>query len=101
MQYSKLVDADIDYLKGIVGSGHIYVGDAILEDYAHDELGEARAFPEVVVEPDSTEAISAIMRYAYERNIPVTVRGSVPAYAGCVPIHGGILLSTARLNPDS
>ena len=54
MQYSKLVDADIDYLKGIVGSGHIYVGDAILEDYAHDELGEARAFPEVVVEPDST-----------------------------------------------
>ena len=99
MQYSKLVDADIDYLKGIVGSGHIYVGDAILEDYAHDELGEARAFPEVVVEPDSTEAISAIMRYAYERNIPVTVRGSGTGLCGgCVPIHGGILLSTARLN---
>ncbi|NLA58897.1 MAG: FAD-binding protein [Firmicutes bacterium] len=99
MHYSKLVDADIAYLKSIVGSEHIYVGDAILEDYAHDELGETRAFPEVVVEPDSAEAISAIMRHAYERNIPVTVRGSGTGLCGgCVPIYGGILLSTARLN---
>ncbi|HHV94434.1 MAG TPA: FAD-binding protein [Firmicutes bacterium] len=99
MQYSKLVDADIEFLTSIVGSEHIYVGDAILEDYAHDELGEARAFPEVVVEPDSAEAISAIMRHAYNRHIPVTVRGSgTGLVGGCVPIYGGILLSTARLN---
>ncbi len=99
MQYSRLVDADIEYLTSVVGSEHVLVGDAILEDYAHDELGETRAFPDVVVEPDSTEAISAIMRYAYERNLPVTTRGSGTGLCGaCVPIHGGILLSTARLN---
>src|SRR5690554_2124868 len=99
MQYSRLVDADIEYLTSVVGSEHVLVGDAILEDYAHDELGETRAFPDVVVEPDSTEAISAIMRYAYEQNLPVTTRGSGTGLCGaCVPIHGGILLSTARLN---
>jgi glycolate oxidase len=99
MQYSKLVDADIAYLKNLVGDGHILVGDAILEDYAHDELGEARAFPDVVVEPDSTEAIAAIMRYAHDESIPVTTRGSGTGLCGgCVPLHGGILLSTARLN---
>ena len=39
------------------------------------------------------------MRYAYERNLPVTTRGSGTGLCGaCVPIHGGILLSTARLN---
>ncbi|NMB25914.1 MAG: FAD-binding protein [Firmicutes bacterium] len=99
MQYSKLVDKDIAYLESLVGDSHILVGDDILEDYAHDELGEARAFPEVVVEPDSTEAVAAIMRYAYEKNIPVTTRGSGTGLCGgCVPLQGGILLSTARLN---
>jgi glycolate oxidase len=99
MQYSKLVDKDIDYLRNLVGDSHILVGDAILEDYAHDELGEARAFPEVVMEPDSTEAVAAIMQYAYDKNIPVTTRGSGTGLCGgCVPLYGGILLSTARLN---
>ena len=99
MQYSKLVDKDIDYLRSLVGDNHILVGDAILEDYAHDELGEARAFPEVVMEPDSTEAVAAIMQYAYDKNIPVTTRGSGTGLCGgCVPLYGGILLSTARLN---
>ena len=37
MQYSRLVDADIEYLTSVVGSEHVLVGDAILEDYAHDE----------------------------------------------------------------
>ena len=45
MQYSKLVKEDIAYLKNLVGADHVLVGDDILEDYAHDELGEARAFP--------------------------------------------------------
>ena len=99
MQYSKLVKEDIAYLRNLVGDDHILVGDEISEDYAHDELGEARAFPDVVVEPDSTETISAIMRYAYERSIAVTTRGSGTGLCGgCVPLQGGILLSTARLN---
>lgn len=99
MEYSKLVEKDIAYLKSLLGDGHVFIGEEILEDYTHDELGEARAFPEAVVEPDSTEAIAAIMRYAYDRNIPVTTRGSGTGLCGgCVPLHGGILLSTARLN---
>lgn len=99
MPYSRLVEKDIAYLRGIVGDDHIFTGDEISEDFAHDELGEARAFPEVLVEPGSTEEIAAIMKYAYERNIPVTPRGSGTGLCGgCVPVHGGILLSTARLN---
>ena len=99
MLYSKLVDEDIAYLRNLVGDEHILVGDEILEDYAHDELGEARAFPEVVVEPDSAQVISSIMEYAYLRKIPVTTRGSGTGLCGaCVPLHGGILLSTTRLN---
>ena len=99
MQYPKLAEADIAYLTELVGEKYIQVGEAISEDYAHDELGESRAFPEVVVEPHSAECVAQIMRYAYERGIPVTTRGSGTGLCGgCVALHGGILLSTARLN---
>lgn len=99
MPYPKLLETDIAYLTNLVGEKYIQVGDAISEDYSHDELGETRAFPEVVMEPDSAETIAAIMGYAHERGIPVTTRGSGTGLCGgCVPLHGGILLSTARLN---
>ncbi len=39
------------------------------------------------------------MAYAYEQNIPVTVRGAGTGLVGaCVPIYGGILLDTSRMN---
>lgn len=99
MQYPKLVNEDIIYLTNLVGEKYTQVGDEISEDYAHDELGETRAFPEVMVEPDSAESIAAIMHYANERRIPVTTRGTGTGLCGgCVSLHGGILVSTARLN---
>ena len=99
MPYSKLVSEDIAYLKSVVGDDHLFVGDAISGDYAHDELGEAWALPEVVVEPGNAQEIASIMQHAYQRQIPVTTRGSGTGLCGaCVPVHGGILLSTARLN---
>lgn len=99
MPYPKLDKVDIAYLTGLVGEKYIQVGDSISEDYAHDELGETRAFPEVMLEPDSAETVAEIMGYAYEKGIPVTTRGSGTGLCGgCVPLHGGILLSTARLN---
>ncbi|HHY10221.1 MAG TPA: FAD-binding protein [Firmicutes bacterium] len=99
MQYTKLVPRDIAYFEKLIGGENVFVGDAIVEDYAHDELGDARAFPEVVLLPGSAQEVAAIVRYANEKNIPVTTRGSGTGLCGgCVAIHGGILLSTARLN---
>ena len=97
--YPKLAETDIAYLQEVVGEKHVFVGADISEDYAHDELGEVQAFPEVLVEPDSAEAVAQVMRYANEKGIPVTTRGAGTGLCGgCVPLHGGILLSTARLN---
>jgi len=97
--YPKLAETDMAYLREVVGEKHVFVGADISEDYAHDELGEVQAFPEVLVEPDSAEAVAQVMRYANEKGIPVTTRGAGTGLCGgCVPLHGGILLSTARLN---
>ena len=97
--YSKVNEQDISALKSIVGEIGVLTGDAISPDYAHDELGGISRMPEVLVRVQSTEQISAIMRHAYERCIPVTVRGSGTGLVGAaVPIEGGILLETTKMN---
>ncbi len=55
--------------------------------------------PEVVVFAESTEQVSALLRLASEKKIPVTARGAGYGYVGgCVPMRGGIALSLARMN---
>lgn len=97
--YNKVNAADIAALQAIVGENEVLWGDAINPDYAHDELGGISRMPEVLVRVRSTQEVSAIMRHAYERSIPVTVRGSGTGLVGAaVPLHGGILLETTKMN---
>lgn len=99
MNYHKITQADIEELKQILSPERVLVGTQILEDYAHDELAEIEAYPEVVVEPETAGEVSAVMRLAYARRIPVTPRGSGTGLCGAaVPKEGGILLVTARMN---
>lgn len=59
----------------------------------------ASAIPEIVIEPTTSQEVAAVLGYACDRHIPVTTRGAGYGYVGgCVPVHGGILLSTVRLN---
>ena len=97
--YNKLNENDIKALRAIVGDSEVLVGDAINPDYAHDELGGIERMPDALVRVRSTEEISAVMKLAYERCIPVTVRGSGTGLVGsAVPIEGGILLETTKMN---
>ena len=97
--YNKVTAEDISKLQSILGEANVLCGEAINPDYAHDELGGVSQMPEVLVRVRSTEEVSAVMRHAYARTIPVTVRGSgTGLVGGAVPIHGGILLETAKMN---
>lgn len=97
--YQNVTAADIQALQEILGEADVLFGDAINPDYAHDELGGISCMPEVLVRVRSTQQVSQVMRHAYQRNIPVTVRGSGTGLVGAaVPIHGGILLETTRMN---
>ena len=97
--YNKVTIDDIKALKKIVGDEYVLVGEEISEDYAHDELGGIEKMPEVLVRAASTEEVSEIMKLAWEKTIPVTVRGSGTGLVGAaVAIYGGILLETTRMN---
>jgi len=97
--YNKVTSADIAALQAILGEADVIFGEAINPDYAHDELGGISRMPEVLVRVRNTQQVSAVMGYAYEHNIPVTVRGSGTGLVGAaVPLHGGILLETTKMN---
>lgn len=71
---------------------------ADLDAAAGDKWFAARR-PDVVVHPRSTAEVSAVMRIAHAAGVPVTTRGAGYGYVGgCVPQHGGIVLSTMRMN---
>ncbi|MBQ7105895.1 MAG: FAD-binding oxidoreductase [Clostridia bacterium] len=99
MMYNKVTQKDVSDLKKIVGESDVLFGEEISTDYAHDELGGIEKMPEALVRVVSTEQVSEIMKLAYERNIPVTVRGSGTGLVGsAVAVEGGILLETTKMN---
>lgn len=99
MDYKKIDQEDLAFLRELLGSERVYSGEGINEDYSHDELGGISRMPEVMVEVLSTEEVSRIMKHAFEHNIPVVVRGSGTGLVGAsVPIYGGIMLNMTKMN---
>jgi glycolate oxidase len=100
MEYKKINQEDVNYLISLCGSERVYVGETeINEDFSHDELGGLHQYPEVMIEVVSTEEVSAIMKYAYEKNIPVTPRGQGTGLVGAsVAMYGGIMLNLCKMN---
>ncbi len=99
MKYRKFSGSDFDFLKDIVGKENVIEKKDLEPDFAHDELQTVSAFPDVHVYVTDKEQVQKIMKYANEQLIPVTVRGSGTGLVGaCVPIEGGILLDTSKMN---
>ncbi|AET69562.1 FAD/FMN-dependent dehydrogenase [Desulfosporosinus orientis DSM 765] len=100
MNNYKTVDAkDREFLVSLLGNERVYTGEAISDDFSHDELGGISKAPDILVDVLSTDEVSEIMQYAYENNIPVVARGSGTGLVGAsVPIFGGIMLNMCGMN---
>jgi glycolate oxidase len=87
-------------LIAIVGAGHVLTGDAISEDYTHDEaLTATPVQPLAVVRPADPKQVAEVLRVASELGTPVTARGSGTGLSGaCIPRPDGIVLSLERMN---
>ncbi len=83
----------------IKDDSRVFFGDDIIEEYSHDELGGTYSRPDAVVKAISAEEISAVCKYAYEHDIPITARGSGTGLVGaCVPVCNGIIIDTTLMN---
>ncbi len=76
----------------------IHLEPRVLKQYAGDKWFAAH-LPDAVARPRSTESVATILRFANKHGIPVTARGAGHGYVGgCVPLHGGIVLSLERMD---
>ncbi len=89
----------IDELRKILPASDVLVGDAISEDYTHDEaLGLEPVAPADVARPETTEQVSQLLALADRERVPVTTRGAGTGLSGAaIPSEGGLMLSTERM----
>jgi hypothetical protein len=89
-------------LRGMLKRSRVVDGPAELRAFAHDASFLAQLAPrppDLAVVAGSTEDVSALMRYASARGIPVTPRGAATGQtAGAVALGGGIVLSLNAMN---
>jgi glycolate oxidase len=98
-KYQPVTSEIISQLKSAVGAENVRVDDEARELYASDETEDLAFPPEVVVIAPDIDAVSAVMRIAWDHDVPVTPRaGGTGLSGGALPIHGGIVLSIERLN---
>lgn len=71
---------------------------ADLEVAAHDESACPAVAPDVVVWALTTDEVSRVVRYAHDRNMPLTARGAGSSLEGNpIPVRGGIVLDLSRM----
>ena len=82
----------------VLAPQHVLLGDAIGEDYTHDEaLTGTPVRPLAVVRPGTTGEVAAIVRVCDELHVPVTARGSGTGLSGaCIPSAASCPLSPSR-----
>jgi len=92
---------DLEILRRLLGPGGLILEREQRINYTHDEYiqEDERYLPDVVARPAGTGEVSALLRFAHERGIPVTPRGGGTGLCGgCVALSGGIVLSLERMN---
>ena len=87
-------------LREIVGERRFFWKDEVDPNYSHDEMPiYGKHMPEAAADVETTEEVSAIMKICSANRIPVTCRGAgTGLVGGCVPLEGGLVLCTRRMN---
>ena len=101
MTYNHINKEIISELIRIAGEKNVLLDPSRIEAFSHDETSkeEYGHMPDVVVMPQSTEAVAEIVRLANRVHVPVTPRGAGSGLSGgAIPIHGGIVLSLEKMN---
>ncbi len=96
--FRSLTPSDLEFFRQLM-PGRVFAGEEISTDYDHDEMTEyGHAMPEAVLQALTAEEVSQVLAYCNSEHIPVTPRGAGTGLCGgCVPIHGGIVLSTEKM----
>ena len=89
----------IDQLCQILGEENVLTSKEELTVYSYDASSLWTHMPDVVVLPENAEQISQVLKLSNENKILVTPRGGgTNVSGGSIPIEGGIVLCTTKMN---
>ena len=93
-----LPGALVDTLAALLGADGWHVDAVIRAAHASDD-SRRHALPDAVAMPNNREQVVALVRACREHRIPLVARGAGTATTGAaVPVHGGIVVSFARMH---
>jgi glycolate oxidase len=89
----------IDKLISIVGKNNVILQNTLLEQYGRDYTEDLFFVPGCVVLPETPESVAAVLHWCNENRVAVYTRGAGTGLSGgCLPVKGGVVLSTEKLN---
>ena len=89
----------LDDLKAALGAERVSTAAAVREHHGHDESHFPDALPDVVVFPESTEEVAAVVKACAKHDFPVIPYGTGTSLEGHIlAIHGGVSLDVSRMN---
>jgi len=89
----------VDELRAIVGDDGILADPAELRVYECDAYTLERSLPNVVVLPQTTEQVAAVVKLCAQHNIPIIPRGAGTSLSGAVlAVTGGVMIALTRMN---
>lgn len=99
MTFKKVDTNDINYFNGIIGAQNVLIDKEQISPFSKDYTEDLCFYPEVVLQPATTQEVSSILAYCNEQKICVTPRGAGTGLSGgSLAIMGGVSLSMARFN---
>lgn len=97
--YQTVDDTIVAALSDIVGAANVSTAQAELDLRARDMSQHGPHSAEVVVWPSAAQQVADVLSLANSNRIPVTAWGAGTSLEGNpIPLHGGILLATERMN---
>lgn len=97
--YQSLAQEHIDAFLGILPPERVLFDAENLTRCASDHTEDFVFLPELVLQPISTEEVSAILAYCNEQTLPIVARGAGTGLSGgALPILGGVVLDFKRMN---
>ena len=89
----------LDAFANIVGQANVIENLNDLEEVSRDYTEDLSFLPELLVLPGNSVEVSEVLRYCNEHKISVYTRGAGTGLSGaCLPVKGGVVLSTKRLD---
>ena len=86
-------------LKRVVPGEGVIASDEAMRPYESDGLTAYRQLPMVVVLPETTAQVSAVLAYCHREGIKVVPRGAGTSLSGgALPLGDGVLLGMAKFN---